>query len=660
MSSATGPDTELTLRHRLYELIDDPDRSVADKQQKALELGCEFLGVGNGYIQRWNGDSSVDEIVVGVGSDPGLLSTGTTVEQSTSYCRRTVEANSPVALSNVPEQGWSDDPAYLEHGLSCYLGTTIFVRGEVYGTVCFADHEPRNTEFDAEEKAFVELIARLLGRELEANEHERRIEQREQQRDELEDKYETLIEMAPDAIFVTDEETGEITRANKKAAELTGYDRSELAGMALLSLHPEANRDRYRALFDGATITGRDRFDDGTPLTVQRADGSEIDIEVSTSTVELGDRTLRHCIVRDISRRRDREHELRVKNRAIEAASVGITIADATEPDLPLVYANTEFEQLTGYDSEAIRGQNCRFLQGEATAEEGLDRIRGALAAEQPITTEILNYRADGSPFWNELTIAPVTERGSESVTHFVGFQQDITARKRQEQSLAVLDRVLRHNIRNGMSAIGGFARVIAERTDGELAAMATRIIDSSEELTALTEKARDLQEAMRAQEPLHCRDIVDDVEAVVSDLETEYPAVTFTVDASGSPQVAATERLRSALEEVGENAAKYGSTSVSIRIEDTGTDRIAVHVSDTGPGLSENEQRVVESGRETPLEHGDGLGLWLVNWIVTDLGGDVRTTVEDGTTVTLELPRTDDQRPQSRGHRSTLRSLSE
>jgi PAS domain S-box-containing protein len=658
MSSTT--DTESKLRHRLYELIDDPDQSIAEKQHRALELGCEFLGVGNAYIQRCNADSSVDEIVAGVGSDPGLLSTGTAVEQQTSYCRRTVEASSPVALSNVPEQGWSEDPAYLEHGLACYLGTTIFVRGEVYGTVCFADHEARDAEFDAGEKAFVELIARLLGRELEANEHERRIETREQQRDELADKYETLLEGAPDAIFVTDEETGEIIRANRKAAELTGYEKAELTEMHLLSLHPTANRDRYRTLFDGATVTGRDRFDDETPLTIQRADGSEIDTEVSTSIVELGERTVRHCIVRDISQRRDREHELRVKNRAIEAASVGITIADATAEDLPLVYANTEFEQLTGYDSDEIEGENCRFLQGQATDEESLDRIRGALAAEQPVTTEILNYRANGSPFWNELTVAPVTERGSESVTHFVGFQQDITARKRQEQSLAVLDRVLRHNIRNEMSVISGFARVIAERTDGELAEMATRIVSSSEELTALTEKARELQLAMRAQEPLQPRDIVDDVEAVVSDLETEYPAVTFTVDASGSPQVAATERLRSALEEVGENAAKYGSSSVSVRIEDTETDRIAVHVSDTGPGLSEDEQKVVESGRETPLEHGDGLGLWLVNWIVTDLGGDVRTTVEDGTTVTLELPRARDQRPRYRGHRSTLRSVSE
>ena len=652
--------TENRLRHRLYELIDDPDRSIADKQHRALELGCEFLNVGNGYVQRWNGDSSVDEIVASVGTDPELLSTGTEVEQSTSYCRRTVEASSPVALSNVPEQGWSEDPAYLEHGLACYLGTTIFVRGEVYGTVCFADYEARDAEFDAGEKAFVELIARLLGRELEANEHERRIENREQQRDELADRYETLLEVAPDAIFVTDEETGEIIRANRKAAELTGYEKAELTEMSLLSLHPTANRDRYRTLFDGATVTGLDRFDDGTPLTIQRADGSEIAIEVSTNVVELGERTLRHCIVRDISRRRDREHELRVKNRAIEAASVGITIADATAEDLPLVYANTEFEQLTGYDSEAIQGQNCRFLQGEATSEEVLDRIRGALAAEQPVTTEVLNYRADGSPFWNELTVAPVRERGSETVTHFVGFQQDITARKRQEQSLAVLDRVLRHNIRNGMSVIGGFARVIADRTDGELAEMATRITESADELTALTEKARDLQLSMRARESRQPRDIVDDIEAVVSDLETEYPDVAFTVDADGSKQVAATERLRSALEEVGENAAKHGSSSVTFRIEDTETDRVAVHVSDTGPGLSGDEQKVVEAGRETPLEHGDGLGLWLVNWIVTDLGGDVRTTVENGTTVTLELPRTDDQQPRYRGNGSPLRSVPE
>ena len=655
MSSSTSPETGSNPRHRLYDLIDDPDLPIQAKMHRALEVGCEFLGVGNGFVQRRHSDQPTDEIVASVGADPDLLPAGTVLERSTSYCRRTVEADSPIALSNSPEQGWAEDPAYGKHGLDCYLGTSIFVRGDVYGTVCFADRDARNEAFTSGEKAFVELVARLLGRELEASEHEQAISEEKRKRDELESRYETLLEMAPDAIFVTDEESREILSANRKAVELTGYSRTELEGMALPSLHPTDQRARYRRLLSGAEVTTRDRFDDGTPLRLRRDDSSEIHVEVSTSVVELGGDNLRHCIVRDISGRREREHELRVKNRAIEAASVGITIADATEDDFPIVYANHEFERLTGYKSEDIQGRNCRFLQDEATDEATVDRIRQALASEQPLTTEILNYRADGSPFWNELTVAPVTETSSEEVTHFVGFQQDVTARKRQERSLAVLDRVLRHNLRNEMSAIGGFARVIADRAEGDVADMAGRITDRVDRLTEMSEKARSLQMAMRAAEPPQSRDVAADVRAVVDTLEAEYPDVEFTVDATHSDPVFATGRLRSALEELGDNAAKHASSPVSFRTETTDTGRIAVHVSDSGPGLSETERQVIEAGRETALEHGDGLGLWLVNWIVTDFGGDVTTTAEDGTTVTLLLPPAGDGESQRRESHSPL-----
>jgi len=94
----------------------------------------------------------------------------------------------PSHSTNAPAQVWADDPAYQQHGLYCYLGTTIFVNGDVYGTVCFSSREPREAAFASEEKAAVELLARLLGREIETAQHEQRITEVKQAQKRVESK----------------------------------------------------------------------------------------------------------------------------------------------------------------------------------------------------------------------------------------------------------------------------------------------------------------------------------------------------------------------------------------------------------------------------------------------------------------------------------------
>ncbi len=125
-----------------------------------------------------------------------------------------------------------------------------------------------------------------------------------------------------------------------------------------------------------------------------------------------------------------------LKDRALAASDEGITIADARLPDMPLVYANAGFERLTGYRVSEALGRNCRFLQGPDTEAAAVDRIRAALAAERGCTVELLNYRKDGTPFWNRLSITPVRD-GDGELSHYVGIQSDITARKAAEEELA-------------------------------------------------------------------------------------------------------------------------------------------------------------------------------------------------------------------------------
>ncbi len=120
--------------------------------------------------------------------------------------------------------------------------------------------------------------------------------------------------------------------------------------------------------------------------------------------------------------------------RTVEKAPVGVTLSEPSLPDNPIVYCNDAWQDLTGYDRSAILGRNPRMLQGPETDPETVDRISDAVAEERPTTVEIRNYRDDGTPFWNELTVAPIYDDDG-SVTQYVGFQSDITDRKSAERT---------------------------------------------------------------------------------------------------------------------------------------------------------------------------------------------------------------------------------
>nr|AML79622.1 putative LOV domain-containing protein [Leptosira obovata] len=103
-------------------------------------------------------------------------------------------------------------------------------------------------------------------------------------------------------------------------------------------------------------------------------------------------------------------------------------VADATLPDCPLVYASEGFLQMTGYTAEEVLGHNCRFLQGEGTDPKEVQTIRDAVKSGTSCSVRLLNYRKDGTPFWNLLTMTPVkTEDGR--VSKFVGVQVDVTSK---------------------------------------------------------------------------------------------------------------------------------------------------------------------------------------------------------------------------------------
>ena len=135
-----------------------------------------------------------------------------------------------------------------------------------------------------------------------------------------------------------------------------------------------------------------------------------------------------------------------VKDRAMDEAPVGIVLSDPHREDNPLIYVNDTFTEITGYPRDEILHRNCRLLQGPETDAEPVRQMREAIDNEQAVTVEVRNYRWDGEPFWNEVTLAPVHDE-DDNLLHFVGFQSDVTDRKEAELALEQRTEELEHLI---------------------------------------------------------------------------------------------------------------------------------------------------------------------------------------------------------------------
>jgi PAS domain S-box-containing protein len=207
----------------------------------------------------------------------------------------------------------------------------------------------------------------------------------------------------------------------------------------------------------------------------------------------------------------------------MDEAPVGITITDPDRPDNPIVYVNDAFERITGYRSADVLGRNCRFLQGADTDPEAVATLQSGIEAGEPVTVELRNYRKDGEPFWNEVTVAPVSNDAGE-VTNYVGFQVDVTRRKEAQLALAAererLDRLV-------------------DRVNGLLADVTELLmhgVDREETERAIVERvaATDAYQAAWIGEPDLARDVL-----VTSSTAGAVDAKDVTVDLSGNSPVA-------------------------------------------------------------------------------------------------------------------------
>ncbi|WP_416357105.1 histidine kinase famiy protein [Aureimonas phyllosphaerae] len=358
---------------------------------------------------------------------------------------------------------------------------------------------------------------------------------------------------------------------------------------------------------------------------------------------------------------------------AVETTRMPMTVTDPYQPDNPIVFANNAFIQMTGYSREEIVGNNCRFLQGPDTDRATIAEVRAAIESRSEMATEILNYRKDGSTFWNALFISPVYDPDGKLV-YFFGSQLDVSRRRdaeeglRQAQKMEALGQLtggIAHDFNNLLQIVTGYVEVIAAQLDRpeidrartvraveNVRSASARAVTLTQQLLAFARKQRlegrlvNLNGLVKGMSDIAARTLGDQI-TVETDLASDL--VTCRIDPTQA-EVALLNILINARDAMSASAGgtvRIRTRNRQVSIEDAvhldgvvpGA-FVSVCVEDTGSGMPrEVLARVLDPFFTTKEEgKGTGLGLSMVYGFAKQSGGTVHITSREGEGTTVEL----------------------
>jgi len=347
----------------------------------------------------------------------------------------------------------------------------------------------------------------------------------------------------------------------------------------------------------------------------------------------------------DTKRERDRFAAL------FENVPSPVVAVRVTDDGLRVEEVNSAFRELFGY-SAADLGQRDfeQFLTppGEEPRPVGertiVDSVRDSTESELSEAEVTLETQFGRREFIR--VSAPVTNPNLERLEY--AFYIDVTDQKQRQERLQVLSRVLRHNIRNDLATVKGALSTLAAVPDhddrAELCecaeAAADDLLSTSEKIYRVEQQiAGDVDQQTLAVRPL--------VETTVERVQSRYPDCECTVSSAPDLSVRAPDTVRIALEEVVENAVEHNDEAapeVEVSVtESLDGGYVSVRVADNGPGIPPAEYEVLTGERDrSQLQHTSGMGLWIVNWVVTQAGGSLEFSANspDGSIVEMRLPQ--------------------
>ena len=315
------------------------------------------------------------------------------------------------------------DAAAQEELRACWSSPVMTATGELLGTFGTYYRQPCSPSKTSEHRLRLagSLVALAIVRDRDSRHHRS-----------LSEWHRSLFVNHPDGVYEFDLE-GRFQRGNAALSRITGYPAEALIGHHFNEFIESDYQALTQASYDIAKRGGNCQYE---TMGIHQ-DGYAYYLEILNFPVSVdGEIVGVYGICKDITAQKQAQASRRLLERGIQATPNGVLMADASKPDMPLIYANDAFYRLTGYNPEEALGRNCRFLQGPDTDHEAVITIREAIANRESVETPLLNYRKDGTSFWNYLSLSPVfDEQGI--CTHYIGIQQDITQHREQEAQLA-------------------------------------------------------------------------------------------------------------------------------------------------------------------------------------------------------------------------------
>jgi signal transduction histidine kinase len=291
----------------------------------------------------------------------------------------------------------------------------------------------------------------------------------------------------------------------------------------------------------------------------------------------------------------------------------------------------------------ARRALDLRSDGGQPVTDVGHDAAETPDATLEAIDGRTITTTAEGQQRAYDVTCSPLTDLREETAGYVIGLR-DVTDRNEYQQRLEVAQRVLRHNLRNEMNVILGWAEHLEETaTESQLTAV-EQIIDTADELIDLSEDIRTMVTMdEQATDERTTLDVSETLVAILDEFRSDHPGVSIENEIPATVaivlpdemflEIAVTNLVRNAVEH---NDAQDPWVRVSVETTD---DRVRIRIEDNGPEIPQMEREVLEEGTETPLYHGTGVGLWLTYWSVTAAGGRITfdSRTPRGNAITLE-----------------------
>jgi PAS domain S-box-containing protein len=462
-------------------------------------------------------------------------------------------------------------------------------------------------------------------------------------------RYEQLIENVPVGVYRnTPGLAGEFEAVNPAMVEMFDADsREALLGTYVAKLYrtPSQRELLTRKLEQEGRIVEE-------KIRMETMDGEPFWAAVTALRHEIDGEVYYDGIVQDITERREQARKLRLREqrfrRLFERHNAAMLLVD---PETGAIErANDAAAEFYGYDRETLTGmqiQEINQLDDEVVAhrretadEEEQNRF---VFPHELASGEVRQVEVDSSP------IHTGEKRVLFSIIHDVTERERTRARlERQNEQLEVLNRVVRHDIRNDMTVVLSHAELLADYVDEDGKEFLDSITEHGEHAVELTKTVRELMETMLDDGPVESRAMTlpDVLVTEIEDVDAGYEDAEFTVDGT-LPEVPVTgnEMLSSVFRNLLNNAVQHSDvedTKVTVSAEET-AETVVVSIADNGPGITDAQKDTIfgkgEQGMDSP---GTGLGLYLVYTFVDQFGGDVWVTDNDprGAVFHVELPK--------------------